>query len=171
MAVKHGQEQYWLHEPGCEYLAANPIDIPGLPGLINSVAGGTFNINASPFPIRGPIAVGAQTNVVKVSSDPFLRLPEELKLMVMEYLPSKDLANLRLASRICSEFPRIMFRRLIPEDMPWFWEVSELAVSTDWFTLYKSMKFFWCNIKGIQNRRRIWKDVEEIVKRIEPFRV
>lgn len=35
--------------------------------------------------------------------------------------------------------------------------------------LYKYLKV-WQNIKGLQNRKRIWKDVTEIVNQIEGYR-
>lgn len=49
-------------------------------------------------------------------------------------------------------------------------EALDLPVgNTDWFSLYKHVKFSWQNLKGLQNRKRIWKDVNEIVTRIERY--
>lgn len=57
------------------------------------------------------------------------------------------------------------------EDMPWFFEVREMEKSkTDWFLLYKNVKWSWGKTKGLNNRKRIWKDVNEIVNRIEKYR-
>lgn len=167
-----GQEQYWAHEPGCEYLVANPIEIPGFPELLKQAAWDKMsNVNQSAFHWAPQVPpVPSQQSQEASSADPFLRLPEELRLMVTGYLPSKDIANLRLASRICAEVPIITFRRLIQEDMPWFWELDELPVAVHWFQLYKKLKFCWGNLKGLRNRKRIWKDVSAIIERIEPFR-
>jgi len=40
---------------------------------------------------------------------------------------------------------------------------------TDWKKLYENLKV-WQNMKGLQNRKRIWKDVTEIVDQIEEYR-
>jgi hypothetical protein len=34
--VKNGNNQWWQHEPGSEYLVANPIDFPSLQSLFES---------------------------------------------------------------------------------------------------------------------------------------
>ena len=91
--------------------------------------------------------------------------------MIVDYLPSKDIANLRLASATFRALPYSLFRRLLFEDMPWLWEARDMPIAeTDWHDLYCMTKFCWLGMKGLQNRRRIWKDVEEIVRRIERYR-
>ena len=57
------------------------------------------------------------------------------------------------------------------EDMPWLFEVKELDVAKiNWYDCYCRLKFNGKDLKGLQNRRRIWRDVEEIVRRIENYR-
>ena len=51
------------------------------------------------------------------------------------------------------------------------WEARDMEVAgTDWWRLYRMVKFCWSELKGLRNRRRIWKDVEEIVRRIGVYR-
>lgn len=177
-AVRSATEQWWLHEPGCEYLAANPVDIPGLPGLIQGQMHARINVNEPAIPTshtlyqraRNASAEDAEPEPKHPPLDPFAQLPEELRLMIIDYLPSRDIANLRLASRICLEIPRVIFRRLMLQDLPWFWEAEGLPLGqTDWYQLYTRVKFSWVNLKGLRNRKRVWKDVEYIVRQMEPF--
>ena len=105
--------------------------------------------------------------------DPFYKLSNEVVGLVLDNLGSKDIANLRLASTRFGELPDILFRRLLFEDLPWFWEARELCFRRDgvnWFSLYWQVKFGWGHLKGLVNRKRIWKMVEEIVRRIEEYR-
>jgi len=89
--------------------------------------------------------------------------------MILDCLPSKDAVNLRLASRAI-EIPQFMFHRYLQEDLPWLWEAEDLSHNhIDWFQLYSSVKL--SNLKGLRNRKRVWKDVEEIVTRMRPFRI
>lgn len=106
-----------------------------------------------------------------VASDPFIKLPVELAGMVLDSLSSKDIANLRLATRTFQLLPVNLFRRLLFEEFPWLWEAQAMSVrETNWYVLYQDVKFCWGNFKGLKNRARIWKDVEEIVRRIGKYR-
>ena len=91
--------------------------------------------------------------------------------MILDHLSSKDIANLRLATRSCRQLPIILFRKRLVQDMPWFFEARDMpASSTDWFKLYTMLKGCWQDIKGLRNRKRIWKDVNEIMDRVERYR-
>ena len=91
--------------------------------------------------------------------------------MLLDKLSSKDIANLRLVSRAFRQLPKLLFMKLLREDMPWLWEVEDYdAGNTNWFSLYQMVKGCWLNIKGLKNRQRIWKDVEEVVRRIKVCR-
>ena len=106
------------------------------------------------------------------SADPFLSVPMEVTSMVLEYLSSKDIASLRFATRAVRQVPQLMFRRLLLEDMPWMWEVEQIKALTHagWNQLYCAIKFDWIGLKGLQNRKRIWKDAEHIVRRIGQYK-
>jgi len=99
--------------------------------------------------------------------DQFTRLPNEILSLILDCLSSQDIASLRLATPACRQLNMSLFRRLLLEDMPWLWEAEKLPKGkTDWHRLYKKVKFCGQNLKGLQNRRRIWKDVGEVVTRI-----
>ena len=173
-AVILGRKQWWHHEPGSEYLAANPVNIPGLPALLQtpqSRFGGSSEV------MSGPEVECSQTDETSEgfrthSADPFISVPTEVTSMVLDYLSSKDIANLRLATRAFRQIPPLQFRRLLLEDMPWMWEVEEMMTGDipDWHQLYCAIKFEWVGLKGLQNRKRIWNDAEEIVRRIRLHR-
>lgn len=166
--VRSCQEQWWKHEPGYEYLAANPIDIPGLSQLLKPPASGagkstTFGWNEGPG--------DSQTESNRTVQDPFSALSAEITAMILEHLGSKDIANLRLATPVFRQLPTILFRRLFLEDMPWLFEMEDLDVaSVDWYEWYCKWKSDSGILKGLRNRRRIWRDVEEIVCRIQRIR-
>ena len=41
---------------------------------------------------------------------------------------------------------------------------------TDWHHLYCLAKFCWSGFNGLWNRKRIWRDVEEVIGRIKRYR-
>ena len=168
------RQQSWHHEPGFEYLAANPVNLPGLPAMLKS---SQSRFGGSSQKMFGPEVEDAQIDEALEgfsagSADPFRSIPTEITSMVLEYLSSKDIASLRLATRAFRQIPHLHFRRLLLEDMPWMWEVEEIRTGevADWHQLYCAIKFDWAGFKGLQNRRRIWKDAEEIVSRIRKRR-
>lgn len=233
--------QWFQHSPGDEFLAANPCFIPGLPAIMASSdrsSDPVFNHNTGAFPGKFPTTF---------SGDPFSKLPQELKLMVLSYLGLIDIANIRLASRCFRQLSQGFFRSLILRDMPWLWEawssmeysiwantkaselkkrdkqhveriteiehalkvlaeeahdsgdesINQNAVSalqrladdersksiplptpaplldadkTDWYLLLTKMARTGTRLLGLRNRRRIWKDCEEILDRIDRYR-
>ncbi|KAH7039482.1 hypothetical protein B0J12DRAFT_762816 [Macrophomina phaseolina] len=160
----------WHHERGTEYLAANPLDVPGLKSIIDQ-----FRFNqeiAGDFPLditRHEVPNEREDSARRV--DLFQRLPSELRFEILEYLASKDVANLRLVSGEFRRLPASLFRRFLIEDMPWFLEARGLpADQVHWFRLYRAAKLYGGNLKGLKNRKRIWEDVEEIVTRISAYR-
>ena len=101
----------------------------------------------------------------KASADLFTALSTEVTSIVLEYLPSKDIAKLRLATRAVQQLPNILLRRLLLEDMPWMWELEAMPVGIfDRYRLYCIVKFGWIGLKGPRNRKRVWKEVKEIVR-------
>ena len=161
LAVITGQDGMWHHEPGCEYLATNPVNVPGLPALLKAAETGPASKCIFPIPEDGKAS----------DRDPFAELLAEINLMIIDYLPAKDIANLRLCTRAVRQLPNILFRRLLLEEMPWMWEVKDTDIAkVDWHSFYFRLKFCCPDLKGLRNRKRIWKDVEEIVRRIEILR-
>ena len=164
------------HEPGSEYLVANPVDVPGLSNLLTPREYGfdakiLFGWKYKDANGQNHSCHAAPPRQSLIASDPFSALSAELATMIVDYLPSKDIPNLRHAAPSFRQLPRRLFRRLLLEDMPWLWEAQDLPVAeTDWYHLYRMLKFCWGNLKGLQNRKRIWKDVEEVVRRIGKYR-
>jgi hypothetical protein len=170
--IDHLSLQWWRHELGTEYLVANPVDVPSLPQLLAK----RFNKWPWPehetWPARGGFATAEPSTLPGPNTfDPFLKLSPELKNMVLGYCSSKDFATLRLVTRAFWEVPMTIFREFLLRDMPWFWEARELPINTtDWPRLYRMAKFNWGNLKGLQNRRRIWADIEILLSRIARYR-
>lgn len=219
-AVCHGKHQWWMYRRGDEFLAASPLHISSLSALLDSARRpqDSFDARASPF--------GTRSAVSEVSGDLFGRLPEELRDMIVAPLGSRDVANLRLASRSFRHLPYTLWHDLMKKEMPWIWEAwsdrpyplmacatkQELIkhdegmqdrlhkaadlqgeqrsiqeqllaredvefrkprpaqcldrLHTDWYYLYCQLRKEWKNIKGLQNRERIWKVVEFVSRRI-----
>ena len=163
-----------MHEPGSEWLVANPIDVPGFQALLESYDRGSPSYSRAEIPRRDLFRPWVDYGYIPMQSvqpDPFHVLPEEVLYCIYNYLPSKDIARLRTTSRYCRQLPRNLFRKFLLEEYPWLWEVEELPVQGyDWYMMYMLIKECWSNLKGIRNRKRIWRDVDEIVGRIDHYR-
>ncbi|KAI1808838.1 hypothetical protein F4811DRAFT_2804 [Daldinia bambusicola] len=93
-------------------------------------------------------------------SDPLNALPTEMLHMILVWMDSKGVANLRLASRACAS--------LVLPDIFWrsrFWEGREFeyvfeentsdSPETDWRQLFQQMKFLTA-LPSLANRKRVW---------------
>ena len=146
--------------------------IPGLPSLPEPSDYVSQVVFSSKYAdLEGTRDQGYKMPPTSTVTNSFQKLSAELNSMIIAYLSSNDIANLRLAAPAFRQLPNILFRRMLLEDMPWFWEAQDLNIgNTDWHQLYCKVKFCWKNLKGLQNRKRIWRDVEEIVKRVQKYR-
>ncbi|KAF7911405.1 uncharacterized protein EAF01_002912 [Botrytis porri] len=241
-AVTQCSEQWWNHSLDTEWLAANPVFIPALPSIFQSAISTNphFSLSSPAFPIR-PSKPGPQRSPSNDFHDPFLKLSQELQDEIISYLPSKDVACIRLVSKAFTQISQGFFYQLVISEMPWFWEIYdptppsfwataseadlesrekrrqehneqlvalrsiireemrefydewkaaepvfdesiEGALKTgfedgidtkklDWYQLYLGITkgFKDGRLKGLQNRKRIWKDVEEIIRRIKKY--
>lgn len=228
--VKECGQQEWHHRPGDEWLAANPVVVPGLAGVLRlavkeSSAFATDHAKGRPG-----------------SEDPFSRFPREIADAILELLSPVEVAALRLAG--CARFLSIeSWYPLLKEDMPWLWEVWDTTLpsfwatstvsalsaetkrkeelerqwlaarsviqqempelvetwaienpretgmsyavcgneglkeamvlpkdGTNWCRVFYEVKVNWEALKGLQNRERIWEDIEEIFRRIDDYR-
>ena len=174
-AVLRCQGQWWRHVPGCEYLVANPIEVPGLLQLLEPTVDSigkkiTFG-DAKGCDDRQTQGHRTSPSTSKSIKDPFSQLSAEITSMILDYLGSKDIANLRLATPVFRQLPTIMFRRLLLEDMPWLFEVKDLDIAkTNWYDCYCAFKSGCRDLKGLRNRKRIWRDVEGLIRRIQVYR-
>ena len=173
--VRKDGEVYWRHEPGCEYLVANPIDIPGLQRLLEP-AGSSASRRVVFGSIDGPDDIQAEdlrtsSHTPDAAQDIFSELPPEITSIILDSLGPKDIANLRLATPVFRQLPTALFQRLFWEEMPWLFEVKGLDMAAvDWYELYCKCKVGCRNLKGLRNRKRIWRDVEEMVAKIQQYR-
>lgn len=111
---------HWSCMPGSEYLVANPVFVPGLKALFETAISSeeSFNVQHSPF----QDVLSEKLDVTYETHDPFLVLPAELRQAVVWNLDSRDVANLRLASRAFYHLPISLWHRLMVREMPWIYE-------------------------------------------------
>ncbi|XEV03491.1 hypothetical protein FSHL1_008778 [Fusarium sambucinum] len=194
------KEGWWHHEPGNEYLAANPCFIPGFQSLLQSCQG----LNSS-----GPeVTISTAISTEEMNSNPFSKLSTEILHHVLLYLDFKDLASLRLTSRLFLQVPNFILYHLTVRHTPWIYEawsslplsfwattteeeleqewestsnfervshpampVNQLdRVGTNWLYLHAELYRNRDKLRGLRNRRRIWKDCEEILNRVDKLR-
>ena len=240
--VKRASRTSWQHHSGSEYLAANPIYIPGLTSVLEAASkvGESFSSRNSAFeslPPRKP-----QERINTEDEDSFLRLPQEIREHIVDYLSSDEIAALRLVSRAFHHLPISLWYKLLRREMPWLWEVHSSHIpsfwtalevldwkreakerekfyedrtrrrnividelpealeawekdqprfvgsdakgiaekeaqsvgcmsqreGTNWYELYKGVGK--AALKGLRNRKRIWRDVESVVQTIDSLR-
>lgn len=89
-------EQWFRPVPGSEYVAANPMEIPQLRKLIADCATDAGDV------------VFQILSHSETIHDPFQSLSPELRSMLLEFLGSKDVANLRLGSKSFSATSNIL---------------------------------------------------------------
>ncbi|PYI32272.1 hypothetical protein BP00DRAFT_394798 [Aspergillus indologenus CBS 114.80] len=127
--VLESQEQWWDHKPGCEYLAANPLYVPGLPALLAEATKQETDTTDSNDKEQSPSPALA---VDRLSS-----LPLDLRLHIIGFLDAADITCLRAASRVFTHLPNGVWYRLVREEMPWLWEAwddSEITHAPSWWT-------------------------------------
>jgi hypothetical protein len=249
-----GGDERWNHAPMGEYLAANPLLVPGLDEILQSCIHmeATFSSHAGAF----ATATNQEQPSATVEKHRFKFLPEDIKLEIISWLTSKDIASLRLASPAYRQLPIFVWRRLLQKELPWLWEVwstdephpwalvataarykkkqkdvedreEELEAmrfcrevlkeempetlesdawieaerrlaarpqipdplhackaeilktlvctlpveNTNWYEVYTLITRHWKYLKGLQNRRRIWKDIGKITSKIRKYRL
>ncbi|ETS74354.1 hypothetical protein PFICI_14220 [Pestalotiopsis fici W106-1] len=236
-AVNH--DQWFEHVAGNEFLVANPC----IGAKWGSILAASDRTGDPDFGYDTPVF----GEVDCASHDLFAQLPRELRFMVLEELESRDIANLRLASRSFHQLPQALFRKLTLRELPWVWEawcslgyskwvytraaelrrrdeqrvergqpiwqaidvleedarshgddgLHQAAIAaltqaadkeenepgplpstaslpapekTDWYRLRCELARNMPRLLGLRNRRRIWKDCEEILDRIARYR-
>lgn len=118
--VARGRQDHgvWCHQPGDEWLAANPVEIPESCSLVQSC----FR----------PVDVEC---VSQHSQARLLRLPAELIDHIMSFLTESDLSTVAATCRKLRCHTQSFFKALAVEHMGWLWEVFEAErypVSPDW---------------------------------------
>ncbi|KAF7540049.1 hypothetical protein G7054_g1643 [Neopestalotiopsis clavispora] len=119
-----GRALSYRNRPGDEWVVANPCFISKLAPIVaasDRSDDSNFGLNTTVF-----------GEARKAPGDTFARLPRELLLMMLDPLDSKDIANLRLASRSFYQLPQSVFRTLILRECPWLWEAWSSVEYSKW---------------------------------------
>ncbi|KAJ9654315.1 hypothetical protein H2198_006613 [Neophaeococcomyces mojaviensis] len=135
-AVKRGEEQWWQHNIGDEFLAANPCFIPEYEKMLENVS--SFNHGLAGNRSRRKLTTerantvqsdkshqdrSPQPQEMDVSSDIFNTLPIELWFQVFTYLSTAEVAYLRQANRTFHTLPQSYIRQRLQEERPYLWEL------------------------------------------------
>ncbi len=121
IAVMDAKRQFWLHELGWEYHAANPIKIPGLSKLLEptkyrEITKTAFGGDSEGTEVKQTKSLPLRLNIV---SGPLETLSAKITSIILDHLDFKDIASPRLATWTFRELPTTFSRRLSLEDMPW----------------------------------------------------
>lgn len=187
--IQEGWHERWFHQHGAGYLAANPCFVPELGSILSKVKAGSHT----------SIEADLAKTACHVSEDVLSRLPYDIRLNIALYLTIEDLASLHQITPAFKGLPQSVYRTLMRDTMPWFYEtwcsmpISRWAtttakrlrkgekpesvamepldpVATDYLALAFELVCTEKTALGLRNRRRIWKDCEEILRRVDAYR-
>ena len=121
-AERGGYGQDWVHNEGCEYLAANAVHVPDLNPLLHAAVDDSNAADglAGVFLLEQDVQWHRQD-----IKDPFSVLSAELRLEILEYLDSISIAALRLSSRAFRQLPQSLFYTLLRKELPSLWEIAD----------------------------------------------
>ena len=159
--VLHG----WITTPGSEWLVADPYRIPALEDYCKTL------------PDLAPTeetACFAETR--HDSQDIFASLPAELMHVLLDFMLVSDVLSLRRASTSVRglDLDRLFWKNRFSQDLPYVFELRDAledqhaSSMVDWESVYKQVDDFGKDAAnplslGLQNRRRIWELVDQIV--------
>ncbi|CZT40667.1 uncharacterized protein RSE6_00306 [Rhynchosporium secalis] len=123
------KKKWWVHRPGTEYLVANPVEIPGLKLAMRGIYAETPK-GDNEFVSKecsGPNSKrSAELQRHQHDTNPSDILPTEIKNKFYSKLSPEELANLRHSPRSLHQLLKQVFRQVIEEEYPWFWEIDEV---------------------------------------------
>jgi hypothetical protein len=123
--VKRSREQWWRHEPGCEYLVANPLYVPGLPpillGGVKDADHSSLSNAKQKFELSRPSTIHT-TSAAPPPVDLISPLSIEIRLLIIGFLQSEDIARLSMTCKTFADFPNNLWYSLVRKEMPWLWE-------------------------------------------------
>ena len=107
-AVRNGKDQWWRHNPGDEWLVANPCFVPALSTVVEK---SKISSNS-----------GSQvSSTIRPSS--FTRLPEEIKQNILVHLDASDMAYAALAIPNTLDTAQALIRKRLLCETPHLWEL------------------------------------------------
>ncbi|KAH7007386.1 hypothetical protein EDB80DRAFT_457265 [Ilyonectria destructans] len=108
----------WTHYTEDEYLAANPIFIPGFREMCETTISSDegFNVQQSAFKPR------RRSQEPSSSNDPFLSLPSRLIPKIASYLTNDEISALRLSSHAFEQLPISLWHQLLVDEFPFIYE-------------------------------------------------
>ncbi|KAI9035757.1 uncharacterized protein KD926_002907 [Aspergillus affinis] len=162
---KPPKDQYWVSRKGEEALVTNPVDIPQLQGYLEKIQATVNQDKQSTESQKPPSTV-----------DIFDKLPSELRLEILNLLPTASALALKAASWTMLTTP-LSWQQKLTSDMPWLWDFRDIEVDIcksqelnerlyrvmselDDKSRYKKDKADY--FPGLVNRRRIWGVCESI---------
>ena len=128
-----GARKTWIHNPGDEWLAANPFYVPQLRDLLERA------MNTEPCSLY---TSHSSTNHT-IRPDPFSCFPTEIKHLILENLNAKEIVTLQLASRSFRQLPVSIWYQQIRKNMPWLWEIWSDEKPYFWATV--TLEDIWNN--------------------------
>ncbi|PLB44874.1 hypothetical protein P170DRAFT_429607 [Aspergillus steynii IBT 23096] len=162
----------WKHIRGQEYMAANPLDIPGLESLLSwTLAERSENSVSEESKDPNPPKESVDKDKAAMIKDTPNSLPTSAKgntcatlsqvmmLGTLDLLDMKDIKSLRLVSRGLQHLPDTIWCRMLREDMPWLFEAWNAwgfpgHIPSRWaFTAPTEMR-------GVMDYLRIYKPLE-----------
>lgn len=152
-AVKESHQQEWHHRRGDQWLAANPIVVPGLGrALCLAVSENNALSKDNPKGMSG-------------SEDPFSRFPREIADAILDLLSPVEIAALRLAD--CARFLAIeSWYRQLREEMPWLWEVWDTTLPSFWATT--TVSALSAERKRNEETERQWLAARDVIQQEMP---
>ncbi|KAL2871596.1 F-box protein [Aspergillus lucknowensis] len=145
--VFEAQEQWWNHSPGKEYLAANPLYVPGLPAMLFGASQDATSMDYAKTAAQPP---GDRTD--RLSS-----LPLEVYLHIISFLESADITSLRATSKAFTHLPNGVWYRFVRVEMPWLWEAwdeNELEHTPSWWATVTANE-----VKYVKDMRERYREV------------
>lgn len=108
----------WTHYTKGEYLAANPIFIPGFREMCEAAISSDegFNVQKSAFKPR------RTSQELSSSNDPFLSLPSRLMPKIASYLTNNEISAMRLSSHAFEQLLISLWHQLLVDEFPFIYE-------------------------------------------------
>ena len=189
-------DQWWNFNQGDEWLAANPLEIPALTAILEAARRPHFDARNSPFGAGEATAAYTDSSdsfgklpselrdmvlaslgskdiaSLRLASRSFYHLPNTLwHDLILKEMPWiwEAWSDRPYPFMACTTKQEIREHlQSGQDDFRKPRKVKQLdRLQTDWYNLYRQIAQEWKNIQGLQNRERIWKSIEYVIRRVE----